>query len=286
MRLLAHGVAAFTLLFASPVAAQSAIAPAHPGAMAGLAEKPGATRAEEIAELPGPAEVEAPSYVRYGHGILITGTPQFMEETTRVLDELALLPTGASILEAIGEDEHSTVITEFSRANATVRPLVQSELSEGLRNFWGRPGPGTAAHLTWNPSFEPEGYSLPVIMGHELIHALYLNRGEWTTRVRFLGPNRGTRLDELITIGTDGYEDEELTENQLRQEWNELYPERAIPPHRYGHGGSDFEPPQRGWIDPLHPILEQAQPLVRPDTPRGRSAGLTGALEARSGGPQ
>jgi len=210
---------------------------------------------------------------------VISGSPKFIDHVAGVLDELALLPTGSAILEALGQDERATAILESSRANASVGPLDPNDSSAGLRRL-GLRGPGTDALLSWNPDYEPEGFSRAVIMGHELIHALALNRGEWTTRVREGGPNQGTSLNELITIGTDGYEGRELTENQLRLEWNELYPERALPPVRYGHGGADFEPLSPGALPHnVEAVLGQAQALVREEPPASPSRGLRGALQ-------
>ena len=122
-------------------------------------------------------------------------------------------------------------------------------------------------------------------MGHELIHAIHVNRGELAVRPRRLGPNRGTALEELITIGTDGYEERELSENRLRLEWNELYPERQLPPARYGHGAGDFRPQDLEPVDPVDAVLQQPQPLVRERDPAApaSSRGLRGALQGTIG---
>lgn len=219
----------------------------------------------ELPEVPAAPEVEPeePYRVHYGHGIQISGSQAFVEHVVGVLDELAELPTGAAILEAFDPEQDLTLIEEFDRRNATVRPLDPAAYSDGLHGLWG-PGEGTDALLHWNPDFDPSGYSRPIIMGHELLHALYLNRGEATRRRRLLGPNRGTRLNELIVIGTDGYEDLPLSENRLRAEWNELYPERAVPPLRYGHG-HDFEPHPDRRQERIDAVWGQAQPLLSGD---------------------
>ena len=271
-----YGLAALALLIgvACPAAAQSASAPPRLGAEAALSKLP---------ELPAPPLQEENFRVHYGHDILITGTPEFIQHVSEVLDQLALLPTGAAILEAVGADAHHTVIAEFSQQNATVQALNRDEAGEGLRRLWGR-GEGTDALLSWNPEFDPQGFSRAVIMGHELIHAIHYNRGEVVVRQRRAGPNQGTALEELITIGTDGYEDRELTENQLRLEWNELYPEWPLPPARYGHG-YDFQPHDSEPADYLDAVVQQPQPLLGERAPAGppASAGLRGALEGTIG---
>ncbi len=266
-RSLVHGVAALALLVASPVAAQNNALPLPPAAQAAMPELP---------QLQAPAPPAERLRAVYGHDIVIRGTAEFVEHVTGVLDELGELPTGRAILEALGQDPHSTVIVEFNRANATVRPLFADEAYEARRGLFGDRA-GTAALLSWNPDFELAGFTRPVIMGHELIHALHINRGQIVPRRRILGPNRGTALEELITIGTDGYEDRELTENRLRTEWNELYPDLQIPPVRYGHGGQDLQEAQPDAAQ--HPGPEQTLVDDSAPAPAASSGGLRGAIE-------
>lgn len=247
----------------------------------GLASPGLAQEVEEIPELAAPEKFDEPFRVHYGHGIQISGTQAFVEHVVVVLDELAELPTGAAILAEFDADD-VTVIEEYDRWNASVRALERENFSDGLQTFWG-PGEGTAALLNWNPDYTTPGFRRPITMGHELLHALYLNRGEWLMRRRVFGPNRGTFLDELIVIGTGGYEDQPLSENRLRAEWNELYPDDPIPPARYGHG-RDFTPFPGNRDARIQAVQDQALPLL--GHAHGRYCGHYFGPPSEEGGPE
>ncbi len=72
-----------------------------------------------------------------------------------------------------------------------------------------------------------------------------------------VGSNAGTRLEELRTIGTDGYEATEHSENELRGEWNELYPDEPVAPLRTSHG-ADFEGQVAPPLEEPSPSLEDS----------------------------
>ena len=80
-----------------------------------------------------------------------------------------------------------------------------------------------------NPDHDPQAYRQPIIMGHELLHALHFHQGEVDTRRKAEGRDEGMLLEELRTTGLEGYAQEPISENKLRSEWNELHPEDPIP---------------------------------------------------------
>lgn len=205
-------------------------------------EIPSAPSAEEIPAAPG-AE-DAPELVEadYGNNIRIEGTPDFVKQSVALLDRLAALPTGKEILRQLGETGKDTVIRATEDDNAYAAPLDFADLDDASYDAEGKAGAGTDAQVMWNPEFQLEGFTPEIIMGHELIHALHVHRGELNLTRQTEGPNAGTRLEELRTIGTDGFEDEAISENALRREWNAAHPDRRVPMVRTGHGPADFAP--------------------------------------------
>ena len=180
----------------------------------------------------------------YGHGIVLRGTPEYVEDMTGLLDSLALLPSGAELLEALGETGYATTIrSQPEGVGPSARPedpaaatfVIDAEGQE-------LPGPGSDALVFMDPDSTIPLTSSEIVLGHELLHALHYHQGERMNERQSEGPNAGTKLEELRTIGTDGFDDEELSENELREEWNELYPDDPVPPERNGHGGRDFGP--------------------------------------------
>lgn len=179
----------------------------------------------------------------YGHGILIEGTPEFVQRSVASLDRLASLPSGRRLLDELGASGRATVVSETDVENAMAGALDPDDLLDAMVKHSGEVGPGTDAYVKWNPNFELEGTPHWLVLGHELIHALHVHRGELMLNRRKEGRNAGTQWEELRTIGTDGYQDESLTENLLRGEWNELNPGSQIPAARLGHGHYDFGDP-------------------------------------------
>ena len=106
------------------------------------------------------------------------------------------------------------------------------------------------------------------------------------------GPNAGTKLEELRTIGTDGFEDETLTENALRKEWNAAHPDQRVPTTRTGHGGSDFAPEEPAQAPATAQTPESPQPADpsassstdATDRPNRSNKGLKDILERHLGG--
>lgn len=246
---LVKGLAALALLI-MPLATPSWAQPVDPMAPT-PPTIPTLPEAGEIpmAEIPlAPVAPEAPEAVEgnYGHNISIEGTPEFVEQSVALLDRLAALPTGKALLEQLGATGQQTVIRLTEDDNAYASPLDYANASDASYDAEGKAGAGTDALVQWNPELELEGFTPEIIMGHELIHALHIHKGELNLTVQDEGANMGTRLEELRTIGTDGFEDEVLSENALRQEWNAAYPDQRVPTTRTGHGASDFAPEEEG----------------------------------------
>jgi len=193
-----------------------------------------------------PAASEAPAELveaDYGHGIRIQGTPAFVAESAAHLDRLASLPSGERLLSELGSSGRLTVVSETDAENAMAGALDDYDLIDAMVKSSGELGPGTDAYVKWNPNFELEGTPDWLVLGHELIHALHVHRGELLLNRKKEGRNAGTQWEELRTIGTGGYQGESLTENVLRGEWNAANPGAEIPAARVGHGHFDFGDP-------------------------------------------
>lgn len=200
-------------------------------------------RLPEILSAPDPEELLE---LDYGHNIRIIGDEEYVAGMKERLDRLASLPAGAELLSALGASGHSTELSaiplhEVILSGPNARPL-DMEAANYRPGPGGElvPGPGTGAVIHINPDSVIPETSPEIVLGHELIHALHYHLGERLEAEQTEGSNAGTRLEELRTIGTDGYEDVEHSENELRGQWNERYPDQPVAPIRTSHG-ADFE---------------------------------------------
>ena len=236
---------------------------------------PAATNAAELVE------------ADYGHGIKIQGTPAFVERSVASLDRLAGLPSGERLLSDLGSSGRLTVVSETDAQNAMAGALDDYDLIDAMVKHSGEVGPGTDAYVKWNPEFELEGTPDWLVLGHELIHALHVHRGELLLNRQKEGRNAGTQWEELRTIGVDGYQDESLTENLLRGEWNAANPGAEIPAARIGHGHEDFGDPSQIQDGPVpHEFVEPAPAEVEATTEGTAPAakGLLGSIKDWLGG--
>tara|TARA_R110002072_G_scaffold27303_3_gene88861 strand:+ start:614 stop:1576 length:963 start_codon:yes stop_codon:yes gene_type:complete len=227
------------------------------------------------------APVEKPELFEtdYGHGIVLQGTPEYVAGMSELLDSMALLPSGSELLEALGETGYSTTISALPRGvGPSARPADPAAATFVIDAEGNQlPGPGSDALVYMDPTSTLPLTSAEIVLGHELLHALHYHQGERLNVRQTEGPNAGTKLEELRTIGTDGFDDEELSENELREEWNELYPDDPVPPERNGHGATAFGPSRTGpgklieikLIEPLEPReVKPLRPLdLEPITP-------------------
>jgi hypothetical protein len=90
------------------------------------------------------------------------------------------------------------------------------------------PGRGSATNIRWNSSqilIPLTGKHVPPFIGlaHELIHAYHHLYGlKKTTEKKWMheaGIEMTTQEEEWYTTGIKGYEEEEITENKIRDEW-------------------------------------------------------------------
>lgn len=242
-----------------------------PSAWAQPAERPSLFGFElpEILSAPDPDELHE---FDYGYNIRIVGDEEYLAAMRERLDRLAALPAGGELLEALGASGHPTELSAIpfhelllSGPNASPHDMEAANYQIGPSGEL-IPGPGSGARIHINPDSVIPETTPEIVLGHELIHALHYHRGERLAAKQEEGGNAGTRLEELRTIGTDGYEDAEHTENELRGQWNERYPDEPVAPIRTSHG-ADFEhgqacgcgghegpPPREGAIQALEPL--------------------------------
>lgn len=173
----------------------------------------------------------------YGQGIRIEGSPSFVASVEGTLDHLKRLPSGQTLVDQLGRTGHQTVIRDLRRRpisnaekqNAYVEVLPPGQVRDAILSPDGRPGAGTGALVMWNPDFNPKEFRQPIILGHELLHALHVHKGEVDTTLKATGRDEGVKLEELRTSGLESYAQEPISENKLRREWNALHPEDPIP---------------------------------------------------------
>ena len=237
----------------------------------------------EILSAPAPEELFESDY---GHNIRIVGSEAYVADISALLDRLATLPAGAELLQALGASGHPTELSaipfhELLLSGPNARPLDR-EAAGYVVGPGGElvPGRGTGGRIHVNPdSVIPETNS-EIVLAHELIHVLHYHRGEVLSEEQSVGSNAGTRLEELRTIGTDGYEETEHSENELRGEWNELYPDEPVAPIRTSHG-ADFahegHPPE----DPTSSPEDESAAPVEGARREGAARALEGLSQVR-----
>lgn len=246
------------------------------------------------AEIPAaPGADDAPEQVEadYGHNIRIEGTPEFVRQSVALLNTLAKLPTGKEILTQLGATGNETVIRRTEDMNAYASPLDRANLDAASYDAEGKAGEGTDALVQWNPEFKMDSFTPEIVMGHELIHALHIHKGELNMTEQHEGDNAGTRIEELRTIGTDGFEDEAISENALRKEWNAAFPDRRVPETRTGHGADDFAPEAEEKHEEEKPTAQSEPSTSTPTSPADTTPkpersyeGLTDILKRHLGG--
>ena len=252
-------------------------------------------QAEYIPEIPAAPETpEAPQLYEadYGHNITLRGTEEFIYATADLLDALAALPSGAQLLEELGQSGKATRIAAIpsdSKLGPHASPVdFESSIYSLDEDGFQTPASGSDANVFMDPGFQLLGFTPEIVLGHELLHALHFHRGEFLTESRE-NPETGvmTRLEEYRTIGTDGFDNESISENELRAEWNELHPELQIPLARNGHGATDFGPSRTagGLATSLRPRARPVSSARAAQTwlrPQARPAGLGAANEGGS----
>ena len=173
---------------------------------------------------------------RVGTSITVTGSASWVEATLREFGVLRATEVGRGIIHALEETGHRVLITETTDENGYEEPTDPTR-SAVLPD--GTPNVGSDGEIRYNPSRSGPAATL----GHELIHTLHFARGTFQpSRIPF-GPNKGTMLDELVTIGLGQNRRLPLTENRLREQINALEgtnrQEKLLQPRTSHHG----EPP-------------------------------------------
>jgi NleD-like pathogen effector protein (putative zinc metallopeptidase) len=224
---------------------------------------------------PAPADEPEVFQADYGQGIVIEGDADYVQGMTELLDSMALLPSGQELLESLGETGFSTTITPLGDYSGPAARPVDPAAATFLVGADGEesPGPGSDALVFMDPDSTIARTTPEIVLGHELLHALHYHHGERLNERQTEGPNTGTKFEELRTIGTDGYDHEEISENELREEWNELYPDRPVAPERNGHRATDFGPSRTagGGCCAEHPLSSTGARVpreVEPQKPR------------------
>jgi len=246
------------------------------------------TPSAEIPEIPSAPIKPVQLYeADYGHNITIRGTPEYIYATADLLDSLAELPSGAAILQELGQSGRTTQIAAVptdGNLGPHARPTDAAGALFVQEGIVLEPSSGSDALVFMNPDYTMPGFTPEIIMGHELLHALHFHEGEFNNhRVTTPGTGLETMVEEFRAIGTFGFEDEALSENQLRREWNELHPDRTVPMERNGHGAFDFGPSRRPETAPQTSIRPVARPEGPPQTsPRPRARPQGGQSEGAS----
>ena len=236
------------------------------------------TPSAEIPEIPSAPVAPVQLYeADYGHNITLRGTAEYIYATADLLDSMAELPSGAAILRELGESGKGTLIAAIP-TEGNMGPHVRATDPAGAvyqqEGIALEPGSGSDSLVFMNPDYTRPGLRPEIIMGHELLHALHVQEGEFNNNVVTTpGTGRETILDEFRAIGTFGFEDEALSENQLRREWNQAHPDRPVPLDRNGHGIYDYGPSRRPETAPS----SSRRPVARPQS-EGASQVLERAL--------
>lgn len=243
------GLALLLLPFAQPLWAQS--------------------QTPEIPEIPAAPEVKPVQLYEadYGNNITITGTEEYIYATADLLDSMAALPTGAALLQELGQSGKTTRIAALPAEGGLGPHARPTDLQSALYSQEGivlEPSSGSDALVFMDPDFQLAGFTPEIVMGHELLHALHFHNGEFNNE-RQVTPGTGTKtmVEEFRAIGTYGFDDEALSENRLRAEWNQLHPDRPVPMERNGHGALDFGPSRSRQTAPFSSL----RPVARPEGP-------------------
>jgi uncharacterized Zn-binding protein involved in type VI secretion len=161
----------------------------------------------------------------------VEGTDEYKEKVYKNLDTLSQSPTGLKLLESLDKSDNTTTIkaTEPGKGNTETAENFNDGLYDTAN---GKPGPGTNTTVSFDPDrkkINGEDWMTrdPAIgLGHELIHAHHDVNGTTATPddvdyVDADGNNASAPGYELQTVGLGPYKDNELTENKIRQEFED-----------------------------------------------------------------
>jgi len=139
--------------------------------------------------------------------IKLDGSPAFVNSARNALSQIFPTPSGAVWLEQMGNNKQSVTIKETSAQNG----YCAADDATNSAN-----GKGTGSRITWNPNFNTLDPGLPgtqgspgapVILAHEMVHALHNANGSNRDGPDDSFPGQtGTsaRNEERSTVGTAG----------------------------------------------------------------------------------
>ncbi len=168
----------------------------------------------------------------------ITGDMEFKMKTLLSLGQIASTPTGAQLLQAVGNGPRKVKIEKTNDGNACggyTNPAGR------FQNADGTPGSGTDATVSYNPDRrkigdEPWETRPPAIgLAHELVHAEQAGKG----MMKPGADNNDSKPDptdpaamqqtskrELEAAGIPPYDKYPYNENKIRKAWPPPQPER------------------------------------------------------------
>ncbi|HZU96433.1 MAG TPA: M91 family zinc metallopeptidase, partial [Planctomycetota bacterium] len=199
-------------------------------------------------------------------GISIIGTRDFYDKTVAALSRIEQTATGATILELVDlmghmgrgtrirfgveckclpgywyEDTADQDVDKLRGLRKLVDYSDGSEPGDGVSRVVMKPdskpmGSTTTiffdyAHNTIN---DPKCTEPAIALGHEILHAIHLGRGEGLIKFDNTTNGEQTKMEEARAVGKNPYQFDTLSENQLRREFGKVffndekhYPERT-----------------------------------------------------------
>ena len=172
---------------------------------------------------------KASESVKYGKTITIKGSEEFQKKVLADLAAIKKTPTGAKLLEALDKWGKPVTIVETKGGNVT------DEFTKDALSKDGDWGNGSASTVKYNPdqktiNSSKWGTRPPAIeLAHELIHAKHASEGSVDTKKVDndskpdpADPKKTAKEsdEEVRAVGISPYEDDDITENKIRSEWD------------------------------------------------------------------
>lgn len=174
--------------------------------------------------------------------VRLRNVPDYIEKTTTALGELYLTPTGRALLQALKATGRTIKIDRKDLPAGDVPNTCQDydaarafgAFVDGAGSAWKiTPRGGSDCTVLWAANRDTMGTGeswrhvpAPILLGHELIHALHAARGDMLDEDSDEDPGhpgKQQELEELITVGLGRYR-RAICENDLRREWYDAHP--------------------------------------------------------------
>jgi uncharacterized Zn-binding protein involved in type VI secretion len=174
-------------------------------------------------------QTKAPESATYGKAIKIKGSEEFQKKVLADLAAIKKTATGTKLLEALDKSGKTVTIKETKGGNTTSGFTSQAKSKDG---DWGN---GSDSTVAYNPdqktiSTNTWGTRPPAVgLAHELIHAKHASEGSVdTTKVDNdskpdpADPTKTAKEqdEEVRAVGLSPHDDEDITENKIRSEWD------------------------------------------------------------------